>query len=148
MLIQRNSGILDGFMNDYGPFPLIINIDQAANINPYYRTAMWTGPHLQVTLMSIPVGGDIGLEMHPELDQFIRVENGYGLVKMGKTKDQLNYTGNVNKNYAIIIPAGSWHNLFNVGSTPLKLYSIYTPPQHPFGTVHETKQIAEAWEHY
>lgn len=132
--------------HDYGPNPLIINIDRLAKINPYYRAALWTGSHLQVTLMSIPVGGDIGLEVHPALDQFIRIESGCGHVKMGSSKNELNYTKNVNANYAVIIPAGTWHNIINVGNAPIKLYSIYAPPQHPFGTIHETKEIAEAAE--
>ena len=136
----------DGDICDYGPEPLIVNIDRFSKSNSNYRTALWTGQHLQVTLMSIRVGGDIGLEMHPDLDQFIRVESGYGLVKMGNSKDKLNYQKQVDGNYAIIIPAGTWHNLINIGNRPLKLYSIYVPPQHPFGTIHETKEIAEEAE--
>jgi mannose-6-phosphate isomerase-like protein (cupin superfamily) len=136
----------DGQLRDYGPEPLIVNIDRFAKLNPNYRTALWTGKHLQVTLMSIRIGGDIGLEMHPNLDQFIRIDSGYGLVKMGKHKDQLNIQQKVDGQYAIIIPAGTWHNLINIGNRPLKLYSIYAPHQHPFGTIHETKEIAEEAE--
>jgi mannose-6-phosphate isomerase-like protein (cupin superfamily) len=132
----------DGQLHDYGPEPLVININRAARLNPNYRTALWTGKHFQVTLMSIRVGGDIGLEMHPNLDQFIRVESGCGLVKMGNCKDDLNIHKKVDGNYAIVIPAGTWHNLMNIGNRPLKLYSIYAPPEHPFGTIHETKEIA------
>lgn len=66
----------DSGLRDYGPAPLIVNIDRATKMNPNYRTALWTGEHLQLTLMSIPVGGDIGLEMHPDVDQFIRIESG------------------------------------------------------------------------
>lgn len=137
---------VDGDIRDYGPEPLVVNIDRFSKLNLNYRTALWTGQHLQVTLMSIRVGGDIGLEMHPNLDQFIRVESGYGLVKMGNSKDKLNYQTKVDGNYAIIIPAGTWHNLINTGNRPLKLYSIYAPPEHPFGTIHETKEIAEEAE--
>lgn len=133
----------DGGLRDYGPEPLIVNIDRFSRLNPNYRIALWTGKHFQVTLMSIRVGGDIGLEMHPNLDQFIRVAAGYGLVKMGSRKDKLDYQRRVDGNYAIIIPAGTWHNLINLGNRPLKLYSIYAPPQHPFGTVHKTKEEAE-----
>jgi len=135
-----------GQLHDYGPEPLIVNIDYFTKLNPNYRTALWTGQHLQVTLMSIRVGGDIGLEIHPNLDQFIRVQSGCGLVKMGSCKDNLNIQKKVDGNYAIVIPAGTWHNLINIGNRPLKLYSIYAPPQHPFGTVHETKEIAEEAE--
>lgn len=135
-----------GHIQDYGPEPLVVNIDQFAKLNHNYRTALWTGRHLQVTLMSIRVGGDIGLEMHSNVDQFIRVESGFGLVRMGSSKDNLNIQKRVDGDYAIVIPAGTWHNLINIGNRPLKLYSIYAPPQHPFGTVHRTKEIAEQAE--
>lgn len=130
-------------IEDYGAEPLIVNIDRLANINTNYRTALWTGNHLQVTLMSIPVGGDIGLEIHSHLDQFIRIESGHALVMMGKCKDDLNYRQRVDCHYAAIIPAGTWHNIINTGNSPLKLYSIYAPVQHPFGTVQRTKADAE-----
>lgn len=133
-------------IQDYGPEALVVNIHRYANYNPHYRTALWTGRHLQVTLMSIPCGGDIGLEMHSNLDQFIRVDSGYALVKMGSCKDNLNISKRVDGDYAIVIPAGTWHNVINIGNRPLKLYSIYAPPQHPFGTIHETKEIAEKAE--
>ena len=133
-------------LRDYGPEPLVVNIERFSNINPNFRTALWTGKHLQVTLMSIKVGGDIGLEAHPHLDQFIRVVSGYGLVKMGKSKENLDLQKRVDGNFAVIIPAGTWHNLINIGNRPLKLYSIYAPPEHPFGTIHQTKEIAEEAE--
>lgn len=126
--------------------PLVIDIDQAAKSNPYYRVELWTGKYMQLTVMSIPVCGDIGLEMHPELDQFIRIEYGCALVQMGSSSDSLNYSQRVNDNFAIIIPAGTWHNIINTGNRPLKLYSLYAPPKHPIGTVHETKQEAEEAE--
>lgn len=130
-------------IKDYGPNPLIANIDYLTKMNTNYRTTLWTGKHLQVTLMSIPVGGDIGLEIHHDVDQFIRVEYGYANVMMGECRDDLKYQQRVDGNYAVMIPAGTWHNIRNVGNTPLKLYSIYAPPQHPFGTVHKTKEEAE-----
>ena len=133
-------------IRDFGKEPLIVNIEHLTERNPYFRTALWTGEHLKVTLMSIPVGGDIGLEIHEHLDQFLRIESGSGLVMMGKTQNNLNYRQNVNREYAVIVPAGTWHNIVNNGNTPLKLYSIYAPPQHPFGTVHKTKAEAEEAE--
>lgn len=131
---------MDKEVYDYGPDPLIININRFSKLNPNYRTALWTGQHLQVTLMDIKVGGDIGLEMHNNLDQFIRVVSGVGFVKIGECKDRLDIQQKVDGEYAVLIPAGTWHNLINIGNTPLKLYSIYAPPQHPFGTIHETKE--------
>ena len=96
--------------------------------------------------MSIKAGEDIGLEIHPDLDQFIRIEEGQGIVKMGNRQDKLDFQEEVYDDFAFIIPAGEWHNLINTGYKPLKLYSIYAPPQHPRGTVHETREIAEAEE--
>ena len=136
-------------LTDYGPEPFVVNINKAAKQNNTYRTALWTGIHLQVTLMSLNVGEDIGLEMHPDVDQFLRVEQGQGIVQMGKSKDNLNFKRNVYDDSAIMIPAGTWHNVINTGNIPLKLYSIYAPPNHPFGTVHVTKADAfAAEEHY
>lgn len=133
-------------LKDYGPEPFVVNIDKVTKQNNNFRTALWTGNHLQLTLMSIPVAESIGLEMHPDLDQFIRIEQGQGLVMMGDTKDNLDFQRRVFDDYAFIIPAGQWHNLINTGNTPIKLYSIYAPPQHPYGTIHETKADAEAAE--
>ena len=108
--VNRNSyGCRTPDIRDYGSEPLIVNIDCFTKQNPYYRTALWTGKHLQVTLMSIPVHGDIGLEIHSDVDQFIRIEDGCAFVMMGKNKTLLNYQQRVNSNYAVIIPAGTWH---------------------------------------
>lgn len=126
-------------IRDHGPYPYTVNIEEATLQNNNYRTALWTGDHLQVTLMSIGVGEDIGLEMHPDVDQFIRIEQGQGLTEMGTRRNCLTYKRRVKDDYAIIIPAGYWHNLTNTGNVPLKLYSIYAPPNHPFGTVQPTK---------
>ncbi|APC81548.1 cupin domain-containing protein [Clostridium botulinum] len=133
-------------LKDYGPQPFVVDIDEATKQNNTFRTALWTGTHLQVTLMSINVGDDIGLEMHSNVDQFIRVEEGQGLVKIGSNKEMLNFQAEVYDDFAIMIPAGTWHNIINTGNKPLKAYSIYAPPQHPQGTVHETKADAEAAE--
>ncbi|MFT8391268.1 MAG: cupin domain-containing protein [Sporolactobacillus sp.] len=133
-------------LKDYGPQPLVVNIEKATEINPNYRTAIWTGKYLQVTLMSINPGEDIGLEIHPMTDQFLRVEEGNGLVQMGETSNQLTYQQPVSAGFAIIVPASTWHNVVNTGSKPLKLYSIYAPPHHPHGTLQKTKAIAEMEE--
>ena len=131
---------------DYGSQPLVIDIEDAAKQNKTFRRALWTGTHLQLTLMSINVGEDIGLEVHPDHDQFIRIEEGQGLVMMGDSQHNLNFQRRVHDDYAVFVPAGKWHNLINTGNKPIKLYSIYAPPEHPKGTVHETKAIAEAAE--
>lgn len=133
-------------MKDYGSESYVVDISNATKKNKTFRTALWTGKHLQLTLMSIGVGEDIGLEAHPNLDQFIRIEEGEGLVQMGDTRDKLDFEEQVSAGYAIFVPASRWHNLTNTGNQPIKLYSIYAPPEHPYGTVHETKEIAMAAE--
>jgi mannose-6-phosphate isomerase-like protein (cupin superfamily) len=134
-------------LKDYGPRPFVIDINKATKQNNTFRTALWTGSHLQVTLMSINVGEEIGAEVHPNLDQFLRIEQGQGLTTMGSSRNSMNLQARVSDDDAIMIPAGTWHNLINTGNIPLKLYSIYAPPQHPRGTVHKTKADAMAAEH-
>lgn len=128
---------------DFGPEPLVINIDQKTDQNNNYRNALWTGDHLQVTLMSIGVGESIGLEMHECVDQFIKIEEGYGLVKMGNCKECLNFQKNAKEGYCVIVPAKTWHNLINIGNCPLKLYSIYAPPNHRRGVCQKYKEDEE-----
>jgi mannose-6-phosphate isomerase-like protein (cupin superfamily) len=128
---------------DCGAEPYVVNIEEATLKNNNFRTALWTGTKLQLTLMSIGVGEDIGLEMHPQTDQFLRIEEGQGIVKMGDLKEDLYFQEEVYDGFAFIIPAGKWHNLINTGYKPLKLYSIYAPPNHPHGTVNKTKPIPE-----
>lgn len=130
-------------LRDYGPYPFVINIEEATRRNDYFRLALWTGTYFQLTLMSINVDDDIGLEMHSDVDQFIRIEQGQGLVMMGNSRDCLTFQRRVRDGYVIFIPAGTWHNLVNTGNVPIKLYSIYAPPEHPHGTVHRTKEEAE-----
>ena len=132
-------------LKDYGAESFEVNIEEATKQNDTFRTAIWTGKNLQVTVMSIEVGDDIGLEVH-EGDQFLRIEAGKGFVQMGDSEDNLTFEENAEDDYAIMIPAGKWHNVTNKGDQPLKIYSIYAPPEHPHGTVHETKAIAEKAE--
>ena len=134
-------------IRDYGCEPLLFNLHHAATMNENFRTTLWTGRDLQLTLMSIPVCGDIGVEMHDDVDQFLRVESGRAKVYMGSCRSDLQEQGCVEGGDAILIPAGTWHNVVNVGRCPLKLYSVYAPPQHPAGTVHRTKEDAERAGH-
>lgn len=132
--------------NTLTPRPYITNIEQKSMQNANFRTAIWTGRHAQMTLMCIPMCSDIGLEMHPETDQIIRIEQGMALVKMGQSKNELHFQFEVYKDDAIFVPAGTWHNVINIGRTPLRVSSVYAPPHHLAGTVHRTK--AEAEEDY
>lgn len=133
---------------DFGPHPFVVDIKKATENNNNFRTALWTGNHLQTTLMNIPVGEDIGAEMHPHVDQFLRVEDGSGITMMGKSKEQMDYRQPIFNDSAIFVPAGTWHNIVNTGNSPLKLYSIYAPANHPWGTVHKTKEEAEMMENH
>lgn len=124
---------------DFGPEPLAINIEDYTLQNDTYRTSIWTGKYLQLTVMSIPAGGDIGEEMHPDIDQFLRIEEGSGVMYMGDEEGVYSFQERVGDDFAIFIPAGKWHNLVNDSDKPLKLYSIYALPEHPHSTVHQTK---------
>ncbi|WP_246056227.1 cupin domain-containing protein [Alteribacter natronophilus] len=132
--------------DDFGTGPYVVDIEQATLDNDNFRRALWTGDHLQLTLMSIEPGDDIGLEVHEEDDQFLRIEDGQGIVRMGPTETYLDFEEEVFPDYAIFIPAGTYHNVINTGDRPMKVYSIYAPPHHPFGTIHQTKADAEAAE--
>ncbi|MFQ7387611.1 MAG: cupin domain-containing protein [Alistipes sp.] len=87
--------------------------------------------------MAIPVGGDVGLELHNGIDQFLRVEEGTAQVMMGDSADKLDFVKEVKDDYAIFVPAGKWHNIVNKGDKPLKIYSIYASAEHPHGTIHK-----------
>ena len=138
----------DRNLNDEGPNPFVTNIEADTLANDNYRTTRWTGSNIQLTLMSIEPGRDIGLEVHEHGDQFLRVEAGRGRVQMGPSEDDLNFDREVGDDWAIFVPAGSWHNITNIGDDPLKVYAIYGPPEHPHGTDHATKAEADADEHH
>lgn len=133
---------------DFGPMPNVVDIKKATMNNKNYRTALWTGSHIQLTVMNLAPNEDIGLEMHPDVDQFLYVIDGVGRVRMGDRKDHFSIQQLVFEDDAILIPAGTWHDVTNVGKGDLKLFSIYGPPNHPWGTIHQTKEIAESMEHY
>lgn len=128
---------------DYGPSPYVVNIERAAQQNPNFRTAVWTGCHLQMTVMCIPPCGEVGLEIHENTDQLIRVEQGIAIVKIGKCVNQPDFQQNMCKGDIVFIPAGTWHNVINIGRNALKISSVYAPPNHPRGTVHLRKADAE-----
>jgi mannose-6-phosphate isomerase-like protein (cupin superfamily) len=132
------------------PIGWVADIEQATVANRTFRTVLYTGSHLQLTVMSLAVGESIGWEMHDHLDQFLRIESGTGRLKLGRTADEVAEEHPVSDDWAMIIPAGTWHDVVNEGDTELKLYSVYAPPDHPDGTVHATKadaQAAESSEH-
>jgi mannose-6-phosphate isomerase-like protein (cupin superfamily) len=133
---------------DEGPNPYVVDIEHATLSNENFRTTLWTGEHLQMTVMNIEAGGEIGLEVHPDRDQFLRVEAGKARVQMGPSEDDLPFERDVEADWVILVPAGTWHNVVNIGDGPLKVYALYAPPEHPHGTVHPTKADADAAEHH
>lgn len=123
------------------------DVEQATLDNDTFRTVLFTGEHTQLTVMRLGPGEDIGREAHSHLDQFLRIEQGSARVELGRSEDQIDETHEVEDDWAIIVPAGVWHNVVNTGSGEVKLYSLYSPPEHPDGTVHRTKADAERAEH-
>ncbi|MBA3429944.1 MAG: cupin domain-containing protein [Actinobacteria bacterium] len=122
------------------------DIEQLTLDNGNFRTVVHTGEHTQLTLMRLAPGEDIGVEAHPHLDQFLRLEQGRARVEFGSSKDRIDETHDIKEDWAIIVPAGVWHNVVNTGDEEVKLYSLYSPPEHPDGTVHRTKADAEEAE--
>jgi mannose-6-phosphate isomerase-like protein (cupin superfamily) len=122
------------------------DIERTTLENETFRTVVHTGEHVQLTVMRLAPGEDIGREVHPHLDQFLRIESGSGRVEFGRNQDEVEETHNVSDDWAIIVPAGVWHNVVNAGNEDLKLYSLYAPPEHPAGTVHKTRADAAAAE--
>ncbi|HVM18796.1 MAG TPA: cupin domain-containing protein [Egibacteraceae bacterium] len=122
------------------------DIEQTTLDNSTFRTVVYTGEQMQLTVMRLAPGEEIGLEAHPGLDQFIRVESGQAEVRLGKAKDEPDEVHPLQPDWAVIVRAGTWHNVVNTGDEELKLYSLYAPPEHPDGTVHRTKAEADAAE--
>jgi mannose-6-phosphate isomerase-like protein (cupin superfamily) len=114
------------------------NIEQKTRENGNFREVLHTAPHSQLVVMTLQPGEEIGLERHGDGDQFIRVESGQGEAIMDGERHALR------DGVAVVIPAGAEHNVINTSATePLRLYTVYSPPGHPDGTVHRTKQEAE-----
>jgi mannose-6-phosphate isomerase-like protein (cupin superfamily) len=122
------------------------DVERATLDNDTFRTVLFTGAHTQLTVMSLAPGEDIGREAHGHGDQFLRIELGSARIELGTTEDRVDETYEVGDAWAAVIPAGVWHNLVNTGDGELKLYSLYSPPEHPDGTVHRTKAEAEEAE--
>ncbi|MGL4177371.1 MAG: cupin domain-containing protein, partial [Dermatophilaceae bacterium] len=98
-------------MTDHGADPFVTDIEAATLANDAFRSTLWTGTHLQLTVMCVPPGGEVGLEVHHDVDQFLRVEQGHGLVQMGPTREELTFEREVGDDDVVLVPAGSWHNL-------------------------------------
>ncbi|MDQ0565590.1 cupin domain-containing protein [Erythrobacter citreus] len=117
------------------------NIERRTVENDNFRQVLYTGEHLQLVVMTLPPGCDIGEEVHDDRDQFFRFEEGKGVVDIDGVENP------VEDDFAVIVPAGARHNVRNTGSEPLRLYTVYGPPEHMDGVVHATKADAEARHH-
>lgn len=122
------------------------NIEKATLENKNFRKVEFTGEHAQVVLMRLAQGEEIGWEVHPAIDQFFRVEKGKVRIDLGAGKDKVDETHAATIGWAFVIPAGTYHNVTNVGKKSVKLYTVYSPPNHPAGTIHKTKAKADAAE--
>jgi mannose-6-phosphate isomerase-like protein (cupin superfamily) len=130
-------------VTDNGPAPSVFDLETETTANDNYRTVAWSGRYLQVTLMAIPPGESVGLEAHPETDQFLRLDAGTGRVVMGPSQDELSFQQDVSDGWAILVPAGTWHDVINTGDVPMRLYAIYAPVHHAPGKVQPTAADAE-----
>jgi mannose-6-phosphate isomerase-like protein (cupin superfamily) len=122
-------------------------IEKATLDNGFFRRVLFTGKFSQLVVMCLKGGEEIGNEVHPNVDQFFRIEKGNAKFIFNDKEEHLVGNGD-----AVVVPAGTYHNVVNASSSkPLKLYTVYTPPNHPDGTVHKTKAeavAAEAAEHH
>ncbi|PIR93387.1 cupin domain-containing protein [Candidatus Falkowbacteria bacterium CG10_big_fil_rev_8_21_14_0_10_43_10] len=118
----------------------VINLEKKTQTNTNFREVLYTGKHSQLVVMSLKAGEDIGMEVHDTVDQFIRVESGTGKVIMNGKESA------ISDGFAFVIPAGANHNVINAGATEMKLYTIYSPANHPDKTIHIIKADAEAAE--
>ncbi len=120
------------------------SIERASEKNKYFRQVLFTGEHLQLVVMCLQPKEEIGNEVHSDVDQFFRIEEGEARFIFEEKEKHVVQAGD-----AVVVPAGTFHNVINTSATkPLKLYTIYTPPNHPEGTVHKTKAEAESAEHH
>lgn len=124
---------MKGFVDD---------IEKLTESNGDFRRVLYTGHNMQLVLMSIPAGEEIGAEVHDDRDQFFRIEAGEGEIIIDGTANK------VSADMAVIVPAGANHNVRNTGSGALKLYTVYAPPEHKHGTIHRTKQEADSHEEH
>lgn len=118
------------------------NIEEKTLKNDNFRKVLYTGKYSQLVVMSLAPGEEIGNEIHENVDQFFRIEQGEAKVVLNNGQEEFN----VGEDEVFIIPAGTWHNVINISDKELKLYTIYSPPNHPEGTVHKTKKEAEEYE--
>ncbi|HEY3297613.1 MAG TPA: cupin domain-containing protein [Armatimonadota bacterium] len=118
------------------------SIEKKTLENTYFREVLFTGKHSQLVVMCLQAGEEIGDEVHPNVDQFFRIEQGEAKFVLNETEEHIVHEGD-----AVVVPAQTYHNVINTSNkAELKLYTIYSPPNHPDGTIHRTKAEADAAE--
>lgn len=128
---------------DRGNSPSVVRLDEISRTNENYRNVLWTGEGVQLSVMSLPAGDEVGLERYADVDRFIKITDGHGEISMGTDKDKLYLKEPLAAGYAVIVPRGVWHNLKNTGRVPLKIYSLSAPKMYPYGTVQSHKSDAK-----
>jgi len=119
-------------------------IEEQTEKNEYFRQVLFTGKYAQLVVMCLQPGEEIGSEVHPDVDQFFRIEQGEAKFVFNETEEHVVHDGD-----AVVVPAGTFHNVINTSPAgPLKLYTLYSPPNHPDGTIHATKAEADAAEEH
>ena len=120
----------------------VVPIEEHTLENKYFRQVLFTGKHAQLVVMCVEPGEELGNEVHENVDQFFRIEQGEARFVFNEKEERPVRAGD-----AVVVPAGTYHNVINTSKTaPLKLYTLYSPPNHPDGTVHKTRAEAEAAE--
>ncbi|MBG9980949.1 cupin domain-containing protein [Facklamia sp. DSM 111018] len=129
--------------SDRGKKPVVENIVDWTKANENFRTTVWTGEKLQMTLMTIEPDDEMGLEVHKGIDQLYVIVSGNGTCQVGPAKDNFEVETEISEFSAVFVPANMWHNIINKGSEPLKMYTLYSDTDHLPGTVHKTREEAE-----
>lgn len=123
------------------------DLERTSIESPSFRRVLYTGPHTELTLMSLAPGEEIGYEAHDDHDQFIWIAQGNGRIDLREPDEDVGQSVHVERNWAVVVPAGVWHNVVNVGARDLKLFTIYAPPVHADTTLHRTKVDTLAGDH-
>ena len=124
------------------------NIERITLENPNYRKVIYTGKAMQLVVMTLEPGEEIDFEVHDDIDQFIRVEEGVATLTTSDVKGGTTESVVFGADWATIVSAGTWHKVSNAGLGPLRLYTIYSPPEHADGTIHRTRADADADPHH
>ncbi len=140
-MIKQDAPTTTGPAAEASKLAWVDDIERVTLDNNNFRTVVYTGSHAQLAVMRLGPGEEIGWESHPHLDQFLRIEQGQARLHLGRTGDAADEQHDLTDDWAIVVPAGIWHNVVNTGDGEVKLYSLYSPPEHPDGAIHRTCEM-------